>query len=417
MLIPQPTVRRHSPARLCVAAGVALLELSAFAVAPARGEIFQLANKGRIEGKLLNPDEQPREKYVIETKAGGRITLAKAAVADVVHQSAAQTRYEEIRPQYPDTVEGQWELAEWCRENGNSAARKTHLARILELDPNHPAARKGLGYTQLDGKWVTQDSVMQARGYVKYKGRWVVPQEVELIEQRQRTDKAEADWRGKLKRWRDWLDSDRAEEAVIQFRAIRDPDALPALTRALKEDANDAHRALYAQAVSSIQHPKALALLVQLSLEDPHEEVRLTALDFLSVERHPDVIAQYVSGLRSKNNQSVNRAAECLRVMNSPTAVEPLIDALVTTHKHKITSGSPDSINSTFNTTPGGGGGAPGGLSVGQSTRVITQRLRNPAVLDSLIKLTGVNFDYDVPRWKQWLATRKEPVNLDARRN
>jgi len=403
-------------ATTCFAAGIALLVLSVLAVPGARGEIFQLANKGRIEGKLLNPDEQPREKYVIETKSGGRVTLAKAAVAEVVHQTAAQARYEEIRPQYPDTVEGQWELAEWCRENSNSAARKTHLERILELDPNHAAARRALGYTQVEGKWATQDSVMQARGYVKYKGRWVVPQEVELIEQRRKTEKAEADWRGKLKRWRDWLDSDRAEEAVVQLRAIHDPDALPALTRALKEDENDVHRALYAQAVSSIQHPKALALLVQLSLEDPNEEVRLTALDFLAVEKHPDVIAQYVSGLRSKDNQSVNRAAECLRVMNSPTAVEPLIDALVTIHKHKITSGSPDSINSTFNTTPGGGG-APGGLSVGQSTRVITQRLQNPAVLDSLIKLTGVNFDYDVPRWKQWLATRKEPANLDARRN
>ncbi|MBX3411592.1 MAG: HEAT repeat domain-containing protein [Pirellulales bacterium] len=411
-----PTSRRSVPPRTSLVPLLAVMALSVCAAPPARGEIFQLANKGRIEGKLLNPDEQPREKYVIETKSGGRVTLARTAVVDVIHQTAAQTRYEEIRPQYPDTVAGQWELAEWCRQNGNPAARKTHLERILELDTNHLAARRALGYTQLEGKWVTQDSVMASRGYVKYKGRWVLPQEVQLIEERRQTDQAEAAWRGKLKRWRDWLETDRAEEAIIQLRALRDPDALPALTRALKEDEIDAHRALYAQAVSNIATPKALALLVQLSLEDPNEEVRLTALDYLAVEKHPDVVAQYISGLRSKDNQSVNRAADCLRVMNSPTAVEPLIDALVTVHKHKITSGSPESINSTFNTTPGGGG-APGGLSVGQSTRIITQRLQNHSVLDALIKLTGANFDFDVPRWKQWFATRKAPADLDARRN
>lgn len=345
-------IRHFTRPRLVVALACCLA-LSASAQA-ARADIFQLANEGRIEGKLLNPDEQPREKYVIQTKTGGRITLAADAVVEVVRQTNAQT----------------------------------------------------------------QDEVMASRGYVRYKGRWMLPQKVELIEERRKTEEAEAEWRGKFKRWRDWLDTDRREEAIEQLRAVRDPDALPALTRALHDDPNEVHRALYAQAASSIATPKALALLVQLSLEDPNEEVRLTALDYLAIEKHPDVVAQYVAALRSKENASVNRAADCLRVMRSETAIEPLIDALVTTHKHKIVSGSPDMINSSFNTTPGGGGGAsPGGLSVGQSTRIITERLQNQAVLDALIKLTGVNFDFDIPSWKNWLAARKAPADLDARRD
>jgi len=409
-LLPLPTL----PTGAVLAVVVALLLCTQATAA----EIFELANQGRIEGKLLNPDQLPRETYEIETKSGGRITLAREAVVEIVRQSASQARYEAMRPQFPDTVDGQWELAEWCRKNGHGIERKQHLQRIIALDPDHAQARKALGYFRVEGRWETQDQLMASRGYVRFKGRWLLPQEVKLIEERANTERAEASWRKTLKRWRDWLESDRAEEAVTQFRAVRDPNALPALTSALHDDPNELHRALYAQAASSIATPKALALLVQLSLEDPSEEVRLTALDYLAIEKHPDVVAQYVTALRSKENLSVNRAADCLRVMRSPTAVEPLIDALVTTHKHKIVSGSPDSINSTFNTTPGGGGGAsPGGLSVGQSTRIITQRIQNHAVLDALIKLTGVNFNFDVPSWKHWLAARKEPANLDARRD
>jgi hypothetical protein len=38
-------------------------------------------------------------------------------------------------------------------------------------------------------------------------------------------------------------------------------------------------------------------------------------------------------------------------------------------------------------------------------------------VRDALIKLTGVNYDFDVAQWKAWLQTRKEDASLDGRRD
>lgn len=39
---------------------------------PAAGDVFLLANGGRVEGQLANPDESPRKSYVIKLATGGR---------------------------------------------------------------------------------------------------------------------------------------------------------------------------------------------------------------------------------------------------------------------------------------------------------------------------------------------------------
>lgn len=50
-----------------------------------------------------------------------------------------------------------------------------------------------------------------------------------------------------------------------------------------------------------------------------------------------------------------------------------------------------------------GGGGS--GVSMRPVMREGLQAVPNPAVLSSLIQLTGVDFGYDVAAWKEWLAT------------
>src|ERR1700730_7226034 len=87
------------------------------ASASARGELFMLASGGQIEGTLVNVQENPREKYVIKTALGCEVTLLKEQDKEVVHKNLREIEYDKLRHQYPDTVEGQWALAEWCREH------------------------------------------------------------------------------------------------------------------------------------------------------------------------------------------------------------------------------------------------------------------------------------------------------------
>lgn len=378
--------------------------------APASGEIFVLHTGGQVEGQLVNADEVPRQRYVIETPQGGRITLAREQVKEVVRRRPEELDYQRIAPQFPDTVAGQWELAEWCRQRHLHTARKKHLERVVALDPDHIEARRALGYTRVDGQWKTQDQAMTDRGYVQYKGRWLLPQEIELIERRRQQELAEKAWFANLKRWRSWLDGDKRQEALKHLASIREPAALPALRQYLADEPVPGVRKLYIEALATIGTSTAMDVLAERSLGDPDAELRLVCLDFLDDEPRPPVVEFYVQKLRDKDNAIVNRAAVGLARMKESSAVGPLIDALVTRHKFAVTTGS--SGYSAMFSNQGSG------FSTGSRTQIVTQEIRNPQVLDALVALSsGVNYGYDVKNWKTWLAAQRKATVIDVRRD
>lgn len=378
----------------------------------AQAEIFMLANGGQLQGELLNPDESPRQTYRVRTASGIQVTLTRDQVKEVVRRRPEEAEYEAIRHTYPDTVEGQWELAEWCREHQLLSQRETHLRRILELDPDHELARRALGYSRVGDRWMTQEDRMLAQGYRRYKGRWRLPQEIELMEKDRQKDLAEGEWKEKLNLWRQWLGSDRYRLAKENIQAIDDPNAIKALAYALNEDRRDQARLLYAEALARIGTPGANRILAICAMKDPIEEVRLTCLDYLREKQDREALEYFIGRLKSSSNAEINLAGKALRQMEAPSAIEPLIDALVSTHKYKVTTGNPGQTSATF----GSGGG--GGLAVGSSTKIITRRLSNRDVLDALVSLAGgVNFGFDVGRWKAWYATQRAQPDLDARRD
>jgi len=378
------------------------------------GEIFLLRNGGRIEGTLLNPDEVPRRSYLVEVAPGARITLTFAEVEKVLYVRPELQQYERIRASYPDTVEGQWALAEWCREQRLAQQRERHLRRILELDGDHEQARMALGYNKINGQWMTRDEAMARRGLIYYKGRWRTRQEIELMEDREQIEQAQRAWYGKLKMWREWLGTPRDAQARQNIRAIDDPLAVPALSRGLKEDSALGAKLLYIEALGRIATSPAVKALAEAAIQQPVEEVRLSCLDELKRIKSPEAVAYFVEQLRSKDNRVVNRAGKALGELGDPSAIGPLIDALVTTHKFKIVVGRPGSMSATFPT--GGTGGS--GLAMGGGPKIVTRQLPNQDVLDALVKITGgVNFNFDERAWKYWYATQKRPADVDIRRD
>ncbi len=261
---------------------------------------------------------------------------------------------------------------------------------------------------------MTQDEVMIQRGYQRYKGRWRTAQEIALLEKQRKIELAEKDWAQKLKRWRDWLTSDKAAMARNNILSIKDPHAVAALQRNLPSERSSQVRLLYVQALANIGTPEAVRLLAVCSIEDPVEEVRLTCLDHLEKITSPDVVAYYVGKLRSKDNREVNLAAAALGRIKDPSAVGPLIQALVTVHKYKISRGNPGSITTGFSS---GGGSGGTGLSMNNRPKIIKVPHQNQPVLDALIALTGRNFQFNQKAWTNWHASQKKPVQLDARRD
>jgi len=390
--------------------------------APGQGEVFVLQNGGRIEGQLLNPDQSPRSLYLIRTPEGAQIGLEARQVAQVLRRRPAELEYEKIKPTYPDTVEGQLALAQWCLEHNLLSQRREHLERVIQLDPNHPEARRALGYMQINGVWKTQDQLMQERGYRLYRGQWRLPQEIELLERKEAQQAAEREWFAKLKLWRGWLGTNKEEQAVRNLETIREPAAVRPLATFLQDEANPAVRKLYIETLARIHTPEAVKVLALRALEDPVEELRLTCLDYLKTEPRPDVVALFISKLKSKDNKMVRRAAVGLAAMKDPTAIAPLIDALITTHTYRIDPpGGPNAMSVTFGKGPGGSG-APGGgtgMSFGGGPKLVKIPVQNQEVLDALVKITGVNYQFNIPAWKSWYTQYRktlQPPAADARR-
>lgn len=411
-----PILKKSSPCSSCLRGALLFFALVS-AAAPARAEIFLLNGGGRIVGEWANADELPRNRYVIRTDAG-RITLERSEVQQVLRPNPAELEYEKVAPSYADTPDDQMKLANWCADQHLYTIRKSHLERIIELDPDNAEARRLLGYARdkATGKWMTPSEKAASQGLVRYNGRWVTPQEVEILDKQKKTNVTQKDWIQRINRWRGWLGTDRDQQAREAIDAIKDPDAVPGLVKALENDDRFQPRRLYIEALARLDTKEAVLQLAYTALVDGNEEIRLTCLDHLKSKPHPEVVAYFTRMLRDKKNVMVNRAAVGLQSMNDRTAIRPLIESLVTTHQFVVTQGgSPGSISTSFGTGPNSGGG---GMSMGGGPKIVKRDFQNPSVLTALIALTnGVNFNYDVPAWRTWYASIKTRDTIDARRD
>jgi len=246
-----------------------------------------------------------------------------------------------------------------------------------------------------------------------------LPQEIELKERERKEKLARLEWATKLKRWYRWLDSDKAGEAIAGIKAIDDPYAADALARALndpKQPAPRTVRLLYVEALGRLKDAAGMNALVAASLYDADDEIRLSSLEQIVDHDFKPAVANYVRALRDKQNGIINRAALCLGAMKDPSSIGPLIDALVTEHTFKVQKGQPGQTQATFGQGPGGTGG--GGFTFGGSNvQTIRQTFQNREVLEALVQLTGVSFNYDQRAWKNWYANQRRPSTLDARRD
>jgi HEAT repeat protein len=377
-------------------------------------DVFELRNGGRVEGQLVSSASDDKSMYIIELAAGGRVTLLRSQVARIDTISASEAEYQKLSRASADTVDAHLKMYEWCRERKLMDHTKRHLARILELDPNHEKARTLSGFKQENGEWMTRDDVMTSRGMVLYDGKYVTPQHVELLERRKEDKETEADWANTIDRLRRWLtgrQEDRIAQAHAELQAIRDPAAAEAVVAALRREKNPALKRLWLEILSKLDHKLAIDALVDRSLADPQEEVRYQSLEYLIKSGRPGLVAPYIRALKNRDNEIVNRAGAALGQIGNPDAMGALIDALITTHKIKVSEANADQHAYTFSPE--------GSFSFGGSgPQVISKDIRNPAVLNALVTLAGgASFDYDQVQWRRWLAAQVKQNAIDVRRD
>jgi hypothetical protein len=370
----------------------------------ARADIFLLTSGGRLEGEWLNRDQQPASEYLVLTASGLKTSLPLAQVREVIRRSPLDEEYARRFAAAPDTVDGQWQLAEWCRANSLFDQRKAHLRRIVELDPDHQQARRLLGFQFLDGQWITRDDFLRRDGYELYKGKWRTAQEIEILETEARLEQAQKDWLQKLRRWRADLNTpERAKSAWESFAGLEDPIAVRPLADLFARERVRRVKTLYADVLASIHTAEAVGVLAERVMHDPDEEIFHYCLDHLIALKPPHLADPFIAALRDKSNAQVNRAALALNRIGDPSSISPLIDALITTHA-QVLPGRPGTGPESTSTTFSGEGQS---LTRNEGPRVLVSHIRNQHVLDALVKLTGANFEYDRDRWRYWHAQEK----------
>lgn len=254
---------------------------------------------------------------------------------------------------------------------------------------------------------------MTARGFIRHRGGWRTPQEIELAEREERATIARAEWNARLKQLRKKLDDPAtASAAAEQIRETVDPHAVPALAAALAAEPVEHVRSWYLESLSRIGSADSIRVLASTAIDHADRETRIVASEQLA-ERWASVAAPLVAAaLADADNARLNRAAEVLGRLRDASSIGPLIAVLETNHVVTTGDGTPEgSTTATF--TPSGNGG----LSLGGNRQTKKITLRNSAVHEALVAITGVDFQWDVKAWRAWLAGRDLPADFDPRRD
>jgi hypothetical protein len=268
----------------------------------------------------------------------------------------------------------------------------------------------------------TQQEAMAERGYVRYRGGWRTAQEIELIERTERVQLARVEWKQKLERLRRQLDQPaRAAQAAEEIAEIADAAAVPALAAAVAEERIVRTRSLFVQALARIRTSDATAVLVSVAIDHADPETRIAAVEQLASIGAESALPAFMAALASADNPRINHAAAAIgRLLAAVPPESPLrhdsalpgrlVAVLETEHMGLVGDGTAEgSTSATF--TPSGGG-----LALGGGPKRVRMIVKNEDVLDTLATVAGVNFGWDLPAWRAWLASRDAPADLDLRR-
>ena len=191
--------------------------------------------------------------------------------------------YEAQREHTEDDVASHLELANWCRKYRFPKQELAHLSRVLQLNSNHPAARRRLGYRLVNGQWISKSELWQAALRTREARR------------------AFREWQPKLKKLLVALDSRNEEQwrdAKEKLLAIRETEAIPAIEAVLLSPGSRlAFLAL--AAINNIPQYQASLALARQSVVTSHDSLRRQAIEYLACRSPDDYVPALLDTLKN----------------------------------------------------------------------------------------------------------------------
>ena len=152
-------------------------------------EVF-LQGAGTISGRIV---EQTATTVKVDV-GGGIVGVPMSRVDHIVKARCPLDDYEARAAKLAANDTAGWlKLAGWASQNGLPMNAHDAYEKALTSSPDNAEARQALGYTKLNGRWLTEDEAYQASGYVKYNGEWMTPAQAQIEQTNEAQDKARKD--------------------------------------------------------------------------------------------------------------------------------------------------------------------------------------------------------------------------------
>jgi hypothetical protein len=167
---------------------VSLIAVAAVAAGPAAADVVRLKNGQSLEGDVIESGGQVKIR-----SAGGTIGFPADIVLRIERGEGVEKQaVKRLQSLSPNDVEGRVDLALELQEAGATTLAQRIFESVLNLDPDHPTARRALGYVRCEDDWTSDEECHHRRGEVLYQGRWVGTEEHRALEalehERRRSD-------------------------------------------------------------------------------------------------------------------------------------------------------------------------------------------------------------------------------------
>jgi len=156
---------------------MSVLALAAVLALPAAADEVLLHSGGRLLGIATEKDDV----VIIETTYG-LVEVPKDMVLSIdrTKRSIVEDYRERADATDSNDANDVYKLGRWAKENKLGKHARELFEKVIQLNPEHEFARRELGFVSFQGRWLTQDEVMLAKGFVLYKSEWLTPAAMEL---------------------------------------------------------------------------------------------------------------------------------------------------------------------------------------------------------------------------------------------
>jgi hypothetical protein len=319
----------RSHLRLARLAPVALLAL-AF---PAVADVVRTRDGLSIEGKATRAADGS---VSVETTEG-LVTLAASRVEAVEAGEGPKTalarEFAALEKDGSKDVDARYRLAIRAEAAGAIDLSKSAYESVVTLNPDHAAARRALGYEQVEGRWAPVAQVRRARGLVFFDGVWMLPVEAEAAAARA----AQADAKTRPDAGAPLADLMRsaatgepalARAATAKLARTDEPVRVAAAIKLLGADRDPKVRSWAAAHLAVAGDESALRPLIRSGVTDRDPDVRHEAVLAAASFGHDDTAIPFVRALSSSHPAIVANAAAALAELNDQRSIVHLVKSI-----------------------------------------------------------------------------------------